>query len=185
MVDLIARKPFAGLLPVEGAQVRLVGVPVGAITWIAPNAGWKKPVSQALKAVVGVGLPGPGRSTGKAGARCVWFGEGQVLLLGGAVPVLADAAVADLSDGFDVCLLEGEGAQDVLARLVAVDLRPAQFRRGHAARTMLRHVPVTIVKTRRDAFELILPSSMVRTAIHDLSQAIRTVSARLQARPQV
>ncbi len=182
MVRLVEKKPCAGLLPVEAGALRLEHLPVPAIAWIAPAPGREAAVTQALKQVVGAGFPAPGRATGKAGTRCVWFAHGQALLLAAAVPALADAAVVDQSHGWAVLRLSGAGCEDVLARLVALDLRPERFRRGHAARTMARHVPLIVIRAGQGAFELVVPSSMVKTAIDDLARAMRIVAARAPAR---
>ncbi len=178
MVRLVEKSPCDGLLPVRAGALELEHLPVPATAWIAPAPGREAAVSQALKQVVGAAFPAPGRATGKAGTRCVWFAQGEALLLAAAVPALADAAVVDQSHGWAVLRLSGPGCEDVLARLVPLDLRPAQFRRGHAARTTARHVPMVVIRAGQGAFELIVPSSMVKTAVDDLAGAMRIVAAR-------
>ncbi len=178
MVRLVERSPCDGLLPVQAGALKLEHLPVPAIAWIAPAPGREAAVSQALKQVLGAAFPAPGRATGKAGARCVWFARGEALLLAAAVPALADASVVDQSHGWAVLRLGGAGCEEVLARLVPLDLRPAHFRRGHAARSMARHVPIIVIRAGQGAFELIVPASMVKTATADLGRAMRIVAAR-------
>ena len=82
MVELIAKSPAEGLLPVTRGDLVLGAGSADAITSVAPFNGQADKVSRALKAAIGAGLPSPNRCTGKAGARVVWVGLGEVLVLG-------------------------------------------------------------------------------------------------------
>ncbi|WP_127114156.1 sarcosine oxidase subunit gamma [Shimia sediminis] len=180
MADLIAKSPCAGLLPVTHGTTSLSEVEMTTLTSVAPYKGQETGLSDALKAAHGMALPDINRATGKEGARAVWFGQGQVMLIGPSpASSLADhAAVTDQSDAWALVRLEGEAAEDVLARLVPVDLRRAQFKRGHTVRSQLQHMMVSITRTGDNAFLIMAFRSMAKTLVHDLETAMRGVAAR-------
>jgi heterotetrameric sarcosine oxidase gamma subunit len=175
---LMPLSPFAGLLPKAVGGVTLSEVEAGHLTLLAPYKG--KDLATALKSAHGMALPATGRSTGKDGARAVWFGHAHVLLMGPKPdPALAaQAALTDVSDGWAVARLDGAGAADVLARLVPIDLRAGQFKRGHTARTELGHMQASITRLGDTAFQIMVFRSMARTMSHDLVTAMEGVAAR-------
>lgn len=180
MDKLIARTPCEGLLPLTIGSVTLTEEAPGAMTALAPYTGKEKGLSAALKAAHGMAYPAPNRATGKAGARAVWFGHGQAMLMGPApdASLAAHAAVVDQSDAWAVVRIEGEGVEDVLARLVPVDLRPANFKRGHTVRSLLFHMTASITRVGDRAFQIMVFRSMAETLVHDLKTAMEGVAAR-------
>ncbi len=90
----------------------------------------------------------------------------------------AHAALTDQSDAWAMVRLEGAAAEDVLARLVPVDLRQSVFKRGHTARTMLQHMAVSITRISGEAFLILAFRSMAGTLVHDLETAMKGVAAR-------
>lgn len=180
MADLIAKTPCAGLLPLTVGSVSVSEVDTGTMTIVSPYHGQDKRVSEALKAAHGVALPAPNRSTSKGDARAVWFGMGQVLLMGPTVaPELTEhAALSDQSDAWAVVRLDGDGAEDVLARLVPVDLRKPGFKRGHTARTEVQHMMASVTRVGDRAFQIMVFRSMAATLVHDLKMAMEAVAAR-------
>ncbi|MGX9354613.1 sarcosine oxidase subunit gamma [Roseobacteraceae bacterium S113] len=176
----MAKSACAGLLPITRGSVSLSEVEAGALTSVQPFKGKHAAVSAALDAGMGAKLPAPGRSTGKAGARVVWFGRESFVVIGAAVPapVAADAAVSDQSDAWAVVRLEGAEVEAVLARLVPVDLRGKTFKRGHTCRTILGHVTVSITRVGAQAFEIMSFRSMAKTLVHDLETAMGQVAVR-------
>ena len=173
MVDLIAKTPCAGLLPISEGGVTVTEVVIDRLLSVAPFAGQEKAVSAALKDRIGAGLPAMGRRSGPV----TWCGHGQ-WLVAVDVDLAGLAAVTDQSDAWAMVEIGGDGVEDVLARLVPVDLRAAQFKKGDVARTMLGHMTVTIVRTGPKAFEIMAMRSMAGTLVHDLHQAMRGVAAR-------
>lgn len=180
MTDLTAKSPCAGLLPLNIGTVTLSEEEAGAMTSLAPFRGRSKGLSVALKAAHGMGYPAPGRATGKAGARVIWFSQGQALLMGPepGSSLGKHAALSDQSDAWAVVRLEGKGCVDVLARLVPLDLRPTRFKRGHTARTDLAHMMASLTKTGENAFQIMVFRSMAGTLVHDLKTAMEGVAAR-------
>ncbi len=180
MVKLSANTPCAGLLPIAAGTCKLSEVVPVSMALLSPYKDKEKQLGEALKAAHGMAFPAPNRSTGKAGARCVWFGHGQGMLTGPAPDksLARYAAVVDQSDGWAVVRLEGGGAVDVLARLTSLDLRDSQFKRGQTARSELHHMMVSITRVGNHAFEIMAFRSMAKTLVHDLHGAMVSVAAQ-------
>lgn len=180
MVDLIPKTPMDNIVPMTIGRVTLSELDVGPMTSISPYKGEVKALSGVLKAAHGMALPAPNRSTGKAGARAIWFGREQVVLMGiSAQDDLAKhAALTDQSDGWTIVQLHGAGAADVLARLTPLDLRDSVFKKGHTARSDLMHMASSITRTGDDAFMIMVFRSMAGTLLHDLQRAMEGVASR-------
>ena len=180
MAELIAKSPCDGLLPVSAGGLTLSEEDLGHLTTLAPFKEQDKALSAALEAAHGMTLPAPGRSTGQTGHRAIWFGRDMVLVAGPAPdPALAQhAALTDQSDAWAVVRLEGARAEDVLARLCPVDLRSQTFKRGHTARTELRHMMASITRIGANSFQIMVFRSLARTLVHDLKTAMEAVAAR-------
>ena len=178
MAKLPAKSPCEGLLPIKFGTCTLTELTPNAITSIAPVNGKSKAVSDALRNTHGIGFPRQNRATGKAGARCIWFGPGQAMLVGPASDAVPDAAVTDQSDGWALMRLHGAGAHSVLARLVPVDMRGSVFKHGHTARTLLYHMPVSITRTAANSFDIMVFRSMSKTAVDEFSHAMKSVAAQ-------
>ncbi|SLN55927.1 Sarcosine oxidase, gamma subunit family [Pseudoruegeria aquimaris] len=179
MAELIAKTPCAGLLPVRHGGLSLTECAPTAIHHLAAYRGAAQ-LGVALEKAHGLGWPAPGRSTGAASARALWFGPDQALLLG-PMPVAALArhcALTDQSDGWAHVCLSGPGAEEVLARLVPVDLRAGAFPEGAVARTALFHMSALITRTGAESFEIFAFRSMARTLVHDVSEAMKSVVAQ-------
>ena len=177
MGNLIAKSPCDGLVPVEAGGLRLSEVIYEAITSVAPLKGQEAKVSKALKLAIGAVMPAPNRATGKAGARVVWSGLGQALVLGPAVAP-EGAAVTDQSDAWVCLALEGAGVAAVLARLTPLDLRDSQFKRGHAARSLLGHMNCLFLRSGAARYEMLVFRSMAQTAVHELTRAMQSVTSQ-------
>ena len=180
VVELVEKPAFGGLLPVEVGTCRIFASPPGAMHLISPYKGQEKPLSAAMKSAHGMAFPAAGRVTGKEGVRLVWFGLDQAMLIGPAPDARLSefAAVVDQSDGWAVLRLEGVRAEDVLARLVSVDMRAGQFKRGQAMRMQLQHLHVSITRIGGDVFQIMVMRSMAKTLVDDLENAMRLVAAR-------
>lgn len=176
MAELIARTPCDGLLPRTIGTVTLEETELGTLTSVAPYKG----APDALKDAHGMAFPAPNRATGKAGARAIWFGRDMALLAGPepAASLAEHAALTDQSDAWACVTLSGQGAEDVLARLVPIDTRAATFKRGHTARTQLQHLGVSLTRLGPDSFLILAFRSMAGTLVHDLVGAMETVAAR-------
>lgn len=179
MVELVAKTPCEGLLPLTIGTGRLEEVIAGPLTSISP-LGDEAALSKALKAKHKIALPDVGQMTEAGGVRCLWFGRGEVLLMGAAPdPSLADhAAVVDQSDAWACVALSGPPSEAALARLVPVDMRAAHFAPGSAIRTQLQHLNVAIARTGTDSFLILAFRAMAHTLVHDLKTGLEHVAAR-------
>lgn len=176
MPDLQAKSPCAGLLPKQAGSLTLSEVVIDQAHSVAPFRGKGALVSQALD----MQLPKPQRSVQAGAAELSWFGAGQYLLLGCDVPdALQDcAAVTDQSDAWAAVHLSGAGSDDVLARLVPVDLRQSHFKNGHCLRTSLGHMPCSITRMDEDTIRLMVFRSMAQTMVHEIHDAMNHVASR-------
>lgn len=182
---LLSLTPTDGLgLPLEAGGVRLTAPDPGRLTLVAPFRGQQGAVSAALDRALGLGLPGPGETRTAGAARAIWFGRGQVMVMGPDIsPGLLDgiAAVTDQSDGWSCLRLEGLGAAEVLARLTPLDLRGAALPTGATARTLLGHMVTSLTRTGPDILDLLVFRSMTGTAVHEITTAMTRRAARLGA----
>ncbi len=180
MVELQAKSPCAGLLPITIGEVSLSEVDTGVMTSLAPYKNTDTAFGAALKVTHGMAAPAPNRATGKEGARAIWFGQRMVLLMGPKADagLAKHAALVDQSDAWAVVRLEGPGARDVLARLTPIDLREAVFKRGHTARTELQHMMASITRIGADSYQIMVFRAFAETLVHDLKTAMEGVAAR-------
>ena len=180
MVELQAKSPFEGLLPLSVGSVDLSEVAPGHLTSIAPFRGQAKALSAALKDAHGMAAPAPNRVTGKEGARALWFGHDMLMLHGPAADgaLRKHAALTDQSHGWAIVRLEGADAAEVLARLTPIDLRDSQFKRGHTARTELRHMMASITRLGPQSYQVMVFRGFAETLVHDLKVAMQSVAAR-------
>ena len=181
MLKLIAKSPLEELLPISCGSVSLTEDAVGCITLIASKKGQKKQLSGVLKEAHGMALPAPNRMTGRTEARCVWFGQ-QYLLIGPEPnPSLNNVArLTNVSDGYAVARAEGAEIEQVLARLVPVDVSRAVFKRGHTARTLIQHMTGSLSRISDTAFQIIVFRSMALTLVHDIERSMQSIAARDQ-----
>lgn len=180
MVELLAQSPLNGIVSIEIGDVVLREVDLGPLTSVAPFKGQDAALSEAFDAAHDVAWPAPKRARGKDGARAIWFGH-RVVLLAGPEPdrgLAKHAALTDQTDAWACLRLEGVGAEDVLARLTPLELRPSVFKRGHTARTALQHMTASITRVAAHGFLILVFRSMADTLHHDLETAMRGVAAR-------
>jgi sarcosine oxidase subunit gamma len=174
--ELIA-KPVLDAAPVTLGGATLAPLEVGPITSVALFPGGEKAAAKGLKAL-GLAFPAPGEWAAKGDARIVWTGRDQAFVMGVALPALEGAAVTDQSDGWAGFALSGPGAEAVLARLVALDLREGAFPVGRVARTGLNHMSMVLLRVGAEAFELFTFRSMARTVWHELVEVMEKLEAR-------
>ncbi len=180
MAELITNTPCGTLLPIQMGQITLSELDPGHMTSLCAYNGRDTALSNALKEAHGMAAPGPGKTTGKAGARAVWFGQGTILLMGPAPAsdLREHAALTDQSDAWAVVNLEGEGVVDVLARLTPLDLRTAQFRRGRTARTEVAHMAASVTRIGNNRYQIMVFRSFARSLVHEISVAMESIAAR-------
>lgn len=177
MPELIAKPPL-GAAPVTQGAVTLKELPLPRMTSVAPFNGRDKAVARALKAM-GLSFPAPNMSVTRGQAEIIWTSRGQAFLIGpDPAPLAGLAALSDQTDGWAAFMLSGDGAADVLARLVPVDC--AALESGASVRTQLVHM--NLILTRQDhGFRMMVFRSMARTAWHETAEAMQRRAARAAA----
>ncbi len=175
MPDFAATSATEGLaLPVTTGGATLAALPETPRLSVAPYRGRTQAVASALGAPLSVGTATP-----LPGGRLVFAGLGLWLLEGidARARLAGLAAVTDQSDAWCGLALDGPGATDTLARLVPLDLAPAACPEGTAARSLLRHVPLLLVRT-ATGFDLLVPRSYATTAVAEITEAMARLDAR-------
>ena len=107
MADLKPQTPLGNMAPLTIGTTTLAEVDLGPLTSLSPYNGQGGALSDTLKSAHGLALPAPNRATGKEGARAIWFGREQALLVG-VVPdakLAKHAALTDQSDAWATCTL--------------------------------------------------------------------------------
>ncbi len=180
MAELLAKTACDGLLPLTVGVLSLTESAPVVLTTLAPYRGQQQALDKAMVAAHGLGFPGVNSSTQGKGARAIWFGRDLALLIGPEPdPQLAQhAALSDQSQGWAVVELAGAGAEDVLARLCPVDLRPSAFPVGASLRTEAKHMMASVSRLNEDRFQIMVFRSLARTLIHDLKTAMEARTAR-------
>ncbi|WP_417699912.1 sarcosine oxidase subunit gamma [Pseudophaeobacter sp.] len=180
MVDLLAKTACDGLAPLNIGTVCLREGPTVPMTTLAPYRGQQAALDAALQAAHGLGFPPIGGSCQSGDARALWFGRDLGLLMGiePEATLAQYAALTDQSQGWAVMRLEGQGGEEVLARLCPVDLRLSAFGVGAALHTEARHMQASICRIEEDCFQIMVFRSMARTMYHDLKTAMEAWAAR-------
>lgn len=180
MVNLIAKTPCEGLLPLSHGGVELAEAAPDRVTSVMPYVGRDGAASEQLSQAHGLSFPAPGRVSEAGGMRAIWSGAGQALVLGGEVEasLAQSAALTDQSDGWAVLRLSGEGVEDVMARLTPIDLNAAVFKPGHTARSLIAHANAVITRLERDCFELMVMRSMAAWVVHEVAGAMQRAAAK-------
>jgi sarcosine oxidase subunit gamma len=120
-------------------------------------------VESALAESLGSQPAAAGSATWTDGVTIAAIGAGRFMIAGEAeglatrleaALLTADAAVADLSHGRTILRLDGEAAEEILSRCVAIDLDPSVFPPGRATQTMIHHIDVLVVRRSEQNFDL-------------------------------
>jgi sarcosine oxidase subunit gamma len=164
-------------LPDLPGSSRIEALPQGRILSIAPYPGREDEAARLLGA-----FPAPGEVHVLGAARLVWAGRGMAFLFdpaeGQGEGLDGIAAITDQSDGWAGLRLSGPDAEEVLARLVPLDL--AQMPPRTSARSLLNHLPLLLIRE-DEGFEVWSYRSMAGTLLHELASAMRGVAARRKA----
>lgn len=166
MVDLTSQSPCVGLLPVAQGGLTLQEVRPAAIIALLPLPGARPRV-----------WPAPGCSVDTPQGRLIWAGRELAFHLGPPPETPQGAVAVDQSDAWATVRLSGAGAEEVLARLVPLDLRPRAFPEGAVARSLLGHMSVILMR-HEGALEIMAFRSVAGTLVHEIADAMAAVAAR-------
>ena len=174
-------EPLAPLSPLDGYAAefngaRLAEVTGLAIVSLAVSRGMEATLAARLKKTYRLALPAPGGSAVSGERRLIWMAPDQFLLIFpqvGSDPVgevrkaIGDGAwLTDQSDSYCLLRCEGPGVRKALERICPLDLDPRHFARDAAARTMMEHLGVLIVREAEDGFLLASARSSAHSFLH-------------------
>ena len=170
----------------------------GGITLEAPNnlavvsmalpLGGEAAAMRAIKAAYGAALPEPGKSTLSKDkkARLVRMSSDQAFVIftnakADAEPkvnaaIKGKAYTTDQTDAWSGLQISGKGVRDALERICPVDLHPDQFGIDDAARTMMEHLGVLIVRIGTDKYLLMSASSSAGSFLHAVETSIKNAA---------
>jgi len=183
--SLISAPPLAGYDETLGG-IRLRAPEGVAIVSIALPLGGEAAAEKAVKAAYGVALPEVGQSVVAGDARLVRLGLDQGFVIFTHTEPTAEALVAEklkgkayTTDQTDVWValeISGARCRDALERICPLDLHPDAFGVDQAARTVMEHLGVLIIRTGEEAYLLLSASSSAGTFQHALHQSMKNVS---------
>lgn len=183
--SLISDPPLAGYdETVGGIRLR---VPEGvSIVSIALPLGGEAAAEKAVMAAYGAALPEVGQSGVADDARLVRLGVDQAFVIFNHTEPNADSVVAEklqgaayTTDQTDVWValeISGARCRDALERICPLDLHPDAFAVDQAARTVMEHLGVLIIRTGEDAYLLLSASSSAGSFQHALHLSMENVS---------
>ncbi|MGK7654765.1 sarcosine oxidase subunit gamma [Roseovarius sp. B08] len=188
MADFIltAEPPLKGFDHSFG-ETRLYAPADLAIVSIALPLGGEDTALRAIKTAFDADLPAPGQSVmGKDDTRIVRLGTDQAFAIftrtmPDAEPhvqtLLKGAAyTTDQTDVWTGLVLDGPLARTALERICPIDLHPDAFVEGAAARTVMEHLGVLILRTGPDAYLLLSASSSAGSFLHAVETSLVNVT---------
>lgn len=181
--------PLAAALPLRMGRAEVSSLGRAGLLLLQPYRAKREAVAHLLETDFGLTLPPAGMSVRSRDgeSRMLWFGREQWCLAARPeAPILSQlsaraaglAALGDVSHGWAGLRLTGAAAPDVLARVVALDLRFERFPEGGALRCELRHVAVALCRTGTQTYEILAPRSFCQSVADELMQAMRLVAGR-------
>lgn len=141
---------FGAEMPEPGVRARLLAG--HSIVLVQPYAGDARAASEKIKSAFGIGLPATGRAAAAALVNIAWTGAGAWLATSPEADLAArlgsvlgeSAATIDQTDGRCLFRVGGRDVRRTLEKGTTLDLHPRAFAPGHAAATVIAHIPATI-----------------------------------------
>lgn len=183
---LIAEPPLAGT-DISIGDVRLEAKTDMSIVSIALPLERESEAETALKAAYKIQLPESGHSLiSRDGMRVIRTAIDQALILLPEMHHSPERIVSeklkgtvyttDQTDVWAALSLEGSGALAVLERVCPLDLDASVFPKDAAARTMMEHLGVMIIRTDDRSFLLLSASSSAASFLHMLEISMKNVA---------
>lgn len=180
---LQAEPPLAGT-EMEIADVRLWAPADLALVSLALPLGGEE---AAIRATYGTELPEIGRSVvADDGTRLIRLAPDLAFALFIHATPDAERVVADrlsgavyTTDQTDVWVtlaLSGPNTRRALERICPIDLHPDVFAVDHAARTVMEHLGVLILRTGDDDYLLLSASSSAKSFLHAVEVSLRNIA---------
>lgn len=183
---LQAEPPLAGT-EMEIAGVRLWAPADLALVSLALPLGGETAAEQAVRAAYGVALPEIGRSSlAGDGTRLIRLAPDLAFALFPHATPDAERVVAerlkgavyttDQTDVWVALALSGPNTRRALERICPIDLHGQVFGVGHAARTVMEHLGVLILRTGDDDYLLLSASSSAKSFLHAIEVSLRNIA---------
>lgn len=184
--SLVSAPPLAGYSERFGTVTLSAPKDLAVVNMAIPLGADAKAL-KAVKSGYGVDMPDPGTSveTKKGAARLVRLAPDQAFVVFTLPTPDAEEVVAKhvknalyLTDQTDVWAgleISGAGSIAALERVCPIDLHPAGFAVGDAARTVMEHLGVLIIRTGEDRYLLLSASSSAGSFLHMLETSIKNV----------
>ena len=183
-LKLESARPLAGIA--RSADGISLSAPADlAIVAIALPLGGENAAMQAVAREYGTDLPPSGKAAQGGGATLIRTAPDQVFVVFEhsdpdaeriVAEKLGDAVYAtDQTDSWCALEMEGERCREALERLCPLDLHTSAFAVHDAARTVMEHLGVLIMRTGEDRFLLLSASSSAGSFLHAVETAIESV----------
>lgn len=184
LYTLGGREPLRESLP----GIEIEEVAGRGLVSIAARLGAESALRDRVRDAFGLDLPGPNRLATGSRVAFAWMAQGQWFADApdDAVPDLAaelasaagdSASLTDQSDGWVRLRLSGPNIRAALGKLCMLDLDDSRFPPGSAARTVMEHLGMVILRPDAGIFEL----WSARSTGHSFVHAIRTAASSLGA----
>ncbi|WP_368184595.1 sarcosine oxidase subunit gamma [Aestuariibius sp. HNIBRBA575] len=178
---MIELKPISALSDWSAktiGQVSLSEVVPKRITSLAPFRGQDTVISEWLMEKIGVPFPTPNTAPNHGRVRAMWLGPGQALIFEAKLPPTPLAAMTDQTGAWAVIRLQGAQVEQVLARLIPVDLRQSAMPINTTARTLIGHMTGSVTRVDVDTFDVMVMRSMATTLCKELEHAATGIAGR-------
>lgn len=178
--------------PLAGTDMTLAGVRLWApadlaVVSLALPLGGEKEAIATIKAAHGTALPEIGKSTvTPEGTRLIRLAPDLAFAVFSHATPDAERVVAerlsgtvyttDQTDVWAALGLSGAGARRALERICMLDLHPDTFAVNDAARTVMEHLGVLILRTGADDYLLLSASSSAGSFLHALETSLRNIA---------
>jgi len=184
VLNLTATTPLGGYSQTFGKTVLAEAGTLALVSLACPAQG-DDALAKTLKTMK-LARPAPGTSIVEGDSRLIWTAPDQMLLA--FVHATPDAAatiaaktgdtayLTDQTDNWCALTLDGPLARAALERICPLDLYEAVFALDAAARTVMGHMGVIIVRTGDDAFLLLSASSSAGSFLHAVETSVQNVS---------
>lgn len=179
-------------LPLAGTEMEIAGVRLWApadlaLVSLALPLGGEAAAEEAVKDTYGLDFPGIGRSAlAEDGTRLIRLAPDLAFALFTHATPDAERVVAerlkravyttDQTDVWVALALSGPETRSALERICPIDLHPDVFAVDHAARTMMEHLGVLILRTGQDDYLLLSASSSAGSFLHAIEVSLRNIA---------
>lgn len=182
-MDKLILEPKSALDPasIEIGKVTVQPISYKTILSVAPYRGRSMAVGESLSGLIKVGLPTAQRTALFDGGIVAWGGVGLWFVCGDfdakslTERLGTDAAVTEQTDAWEGFNIVGDDVQEVMSRLVSVDVRAIAH--DHTLRTGYGQIAARVTSI-PEGFEVMVARSYARTALEITVYAMQRLAAR-------